>query len=697
MNNSNRSAWLIVISGLLVACLCFATAGAGLTYFALQAAAQSGVTSRPSNLPSTGRITAAPAIAPTVARTPVASNSPIIDDYQALVTAVLPREDLADIAVRFKGVPADEAQFSCPTLAAGYDIGDTRTFTLSNQDDNTQFVVTAQLEYETPHAYMWVQTEPERVRLNATKLKQAADQFEQKIYPTNRAFFGSEESPGVDCDEHVHVLHVTGVGRTVGGYFSSVDSYPNEVRSDSNEGQMFIMHAERGYNGSDPGSESYMSTLAHEFQHMISFNQTHAPSLWLEEGAAQLAERLNGYADTVTSVYDFAAVPETQLNTWGEGTAGGNSAHYGGGYLFWSYLFDRFGEDTTKALARNPERSPQAYMKVLADKGVTNPDTGKPFTFEELFSDFVVANAVGRQQVEKGSNRYNYASIDVPPMTTRNSLNNGDYPFNIREAVPQFGTHYYELKGNKPVSVTFAGSTVVPLLPMQGADGAFWWSNRADQSNPRLTREVDLTNVKEATLNFRTWFRMEEDYDYAYVSVSEDGGVTWKTLETPDCTTDNPQNANLGCGYNGPSGGDDTPQWIDQTVDLTPYAGKKFLLRFETITDAGVNREGFAIDNISIPEIDFTDDGSSDDGWKTEGWSRVENTLPQSWTVQAILTNNDGSISVVRMPLNNNTGALPIDLGGKVRSALLAVSPTTQVTTVPGAYDLQIKQNLLTI
>ncbi len=276
-------------------------------------------------------------------------------------------------------------------------------------------------------------------------------------------------------------------------------------------------------------------------------------------------------------------------------------------------------------------------------------------------------------------------------MSTRNNLGSADYPFDIREAVPQFGTHYYEMKGNKPVSVTFAGSTIVPLLPMQDADGTFWWSNRADQSNSRLTREVDLTNVNEATLNFRTWFRMEEDYDYAYVSVSEDGGATWKTLETPACTTDNPQNANLGCGYNGASGDGDSPQWIDQTVDLTSMAGKKFLLRFETITDAGVNREGFAIDNITIPEIDFTDNGSSDTGWNSEGWSRVQNVLPQSWVVQAILTGRDGNITVKRMPLTNNTGVLPIDLGGNVRSAVLAVSPTTLVTTVPGAYDLQIR------
>ncbi len=181
MNNSNRSAWLIVITGLIVACLCFATAGAGLTYMALQAAAQSGVASRPGSLPTGGRTTSAPVAAPTVARTPVAGNAPINSTYQTLATAVLPREDLADIAVRYKGVPASEAQISCPALAKGYEVGDTRTFTLSNQDDNTQFTVTAELQYETPHAYMWVQIEPERVRLNLNRLRQAANDFENKI------------------------------------------------------------------------------------------------------------------------------------------------------------------------------------------------------------------------------------------------------------------------------------------------------------------------------------------------------------------------------------------------------------------------------------------------------------------------------------------------------------------------------------
>jgi hypothetical protein len=717
MKNKNRNAWIAIIAGLLVICLCFGVVGTGLTWMAFQAVANRELSNFPPDIdspPPTSSVaekdaktsgTSEPTQEPTpvtVSRPPLSApaNTEGGDTLSRITTATLPREDLAELAIRFKGVSPREAEISCPTLSPGYEIGATRTFTLSNQDEHKLFQIQARLDYKTEHSYMWVQVAPRAVRLDGSKLRRAADTFERQIYPQTREFFGSEASPGVDCDPHVYILHAVDVGRSVGGYFSSPDGYSRAVRDDSNEAQMFVMHAARGYNGSDPGSKTYMSTLAHEFQHMISFNQTHAPDLWLEEGAAQLAERLNGYADTVSSVYEFAAVPETQLNTWDEGSAGGNSAHYGGGYLFWSYLYDRFGEEIVKKLARSPERSVQAFMRILAESGVVNPDTNQPITFEALFADFAVANYMNREKIEPADNdnRYNYATINVPPMAPQGNLDSRSYPFNAREAVPQFGTHYYELSGNKPVTLDFTGSTVVPLLPTNDPAGAFWWSNRADVSNSRLTREIDLTGVTSATLKYRAWYRLERDYDYAYASASEDGGVTWKVLNPSSCTTENPQGANLGCGYTGRSGTSsgtgDAPMWINEQLSLNDYAGGKILLRFEMVTDAAVSREGLAIDSIEIPEIGFKDDAGTDNAWQAEGWVRIEgNQLPQRWQVQLIVTGNDGKRSLQRMPLQENVGTLTLDFGaqGSVRSAVLAVSPTTQVTTEPGAYELNVR------
>lgn len=695
--NKNRNAWLAVIAGLVLICACFGMVGAGLTWLIFRAvtseAARASLSddgaSLEANQGGLGALATKTTSPPIVRATLPAPTGQVTDQIAYIANTILPREDLAELAIRFKGVSPQEAEISCPALAPEYEIGATRSFTLTNSDTDEQFQIQARLEHKTDHVYMWVQSAPTRVRLNAARLRRAAEIFDREIYPRTRDFFGEEASPGVDCDPRVHIVHAVNLGRSVGGYFSSPDGYSRAVRSDSNEAQMFVMHAARGYNGSDPGSVAYLSTLAHEFQHMISFNQTHASELWLEEGAAQFAERLNGFADLVTTVYDFAAAPETQLNAWDESSAGGNGAHYGAAYLFWSYIYDRFGEAITRQFARSPERDTQALLNVLAANGVVNPDTNAPFTFEALFADFVIANYMDREPIEPGTNRYNYTSIRVPPMTARANLSARSYPYTAREGIPQMGTHYYELSGNRPVTAHFTGSTVVNLLPTDDADGAFWWSNRADVSNPRLTREVDLTQVTSATLIYRAWYRLEKNYDYAYVTVSEDGGATWQVLEPPSCTTDNPQNANLGCGYNGPSSGD-PPRWIEERVSLNDYVGKKILLRFEMVTDAGVNREGLAIDNIAIPEIGFRDNASADSGWQAEGWVRVTNQLPQRWQVQVIITDRDGKRSLLRMPLTNNAGALTIDFGGRVRSAVLAISPTTHVTTEPGTYELRI-------
>ncbi|HQV71048.1 MAG TPA: immune inhibitor A [Thermoflexales bacterium] len=712
----NRNSWIALIVGLVLACACacLVAGGAGFLFYSrmgnanpstrLTAVPPGRATSTLAPL-RTPIATTAPAGTPSAGKTPIAQATPVSGPVDASTYAAaqnaqeqMPREDLADIATRFRGASPSATTVSCATQAKGYNVGDTRTFKLSNQDSNTQFDITAQLKYKTDNVYMWVETGPKALNINDTKLKQAADSFQQKIYPTTRAFFGSEASPGVDCDAHVHIIHATDIGKTVGGYFSSPDSYPKSVRPDSNEGEMFVIHAAPGYNGSNPGSVDYMSTLAHEFQHMVSHNMDYAPNLWLEEGAAQLSERINGYGSNVGTAFDFASSPDTQLNTWSESSAGENSAHYGGGYLFWSYLYDRFGVDFARKFAQSKERSINALIKIMQESGITNPDTGKAYTFDALFADWVVANYEGKNHLTDNggaANRFNYTGIDVPMMDIFDRVGASSYPAQMAEKVNQYGTNYYELKGNQPVALAFQGSPTVALLPAADNHGKFWWSNRADVSNSRMTHDIDLSGVQKATLKYRAWYRLEKDYDYGYVTVSTDGGATWKTLKTPSCSTEDPNSANLGCGYTGPSGGDkNNPGWVNETVDLSAYAGKKIQLRFETVTDAGVNREGLAIDDIEIPEIGFKDDGSAQNGWKTEGWLNADNTLPQTWAVQLIVQTNGGKSYAQMVAVTNGAGSAQIAFGkgaDDVKVAVLAVSPTTLITTEPGSYSLTLR------
>ncbi len=70
------------------------------------------------------------------------------------------------------------------------------------------------------------------------------DTFENKIYPTDREFFGSEWTPGVDNDPHVYVVYTRGTGASNAGYFSTPDEYNPLVHKYSNGHEMFVFNAD---------------------------------------------------------------------------------------------------------------------------------------------------------------------------------------------------------------------------------------------------------------------------------------------------------------------------------------------------------------------------------------------------------------------------------------------------------------------
>ncbi|MCQ3976886.1 MAG: hypothetical protein DPW09_25950, partial [Anaerolineae bacterium] len=104
-----------------------------------------------------------------------------------------------------------------------------------------------------------------------------------------------------------------------------------------------------------------------------------------------------------------------------------------------------------------------------------------------------------------------------------------------------------------------------------------WYSLRGDDSNTRLTRAFDLRPVTSATLNYSTWYDIETDWDYGYVEISTDGGETWTILTTPHSATTNPSGNAYGPGYTGVSG--DGPAWIEESLDISAYAGQEVLFR----------------------------------------------------------------------------------------------------------------------
>jgi hypothetical protein len=496
-----------------------------------------------------------------------------------------------------------------------YDVGDRQTFWVHDVEAISFFTSTASLQYETPHAYWWVE---EGYEIPADDLEWSAQRFENQTYPTNRRYFGSEWNPGIDGDPHVYIF--LGDVPGVGGYFSSPDEYPASVRPNSNEHEMFNINLDNAM----PGNDYFDGILAHEFQH-DPLGRDRNEDAWVNEGLSELAAHVNGY-DVGGSDYLFSTSPDTQLTAWSELEDSG--PHYGASYVFLAYFLEQYGEDAVRRLVAEPDNGIDGINAVLAQ---VDPDQRR---FDDLFGDWVVANYLDKPRLAAG--HYGYADLQIEQ--PQHAAYHTTYPVRQRASVHQYAADYIVLEAQGDLTAEFTGSLTIPLVGNDTHSGEYqWWSNRGDDGDATLTRAFDLSGLESATLQTWMWYDLEEDWDYAYVEVSTDGGNTWTLLANETTTTTNPSGNSYGPALTGVSGGGDHPRWSLERFDLSPFAGGPIFIRFEVITDEALNLAGLCLDDVSIPELGYQDDvEAGTGGWEAEGWLRVTSQIPQQFVVQVI-------------------------------------------------------------
>ncbi|MCI0713694.1 MAG: immune inhibitor A [Chloroflexi bacterium] len=595
------------------------------------------------------------------------------DDSAALAEALVPPRDRLSLAQRLLGVMQIPPIPTEPQRI--YEIGDTETFFVQNTDEGA-FSITAELVYVNDVVYMWVQG---GYNLDLNSLKESADEFATEIYPAIREVFGSEASPGIDGDERLHVLHSADLGADTAGYFYSESQYPQVAVSTSNEREMFFLSVDSL--GIYAGSDYYNSVLAHEFQHMIHWAVDANEESWLNEGLSELAAYIAGFG-----VSGFAGqylqAPHTQLTYW---PTNGRGIIYGGSFLFTMYLLDRFGIDAIREIVANPANGMDGIELALEALDAVDPVTGKTITAEVAFMDFSVANYLDDPSLGQGQYSYEQLSISEIPSLTQSYDFSTDVTLSDTK-LAQWSTQYYTVEGLTPgqqYTMNFNGNTTVGLLPADPFSGEYaYWSNRVDDSDTRLTRAFDLSNVESATLSFMTWYDIEENWDYAYVMVSTDDGLTWTPLQTPRTTTENPHNTSYGHGYTGQSSG-----WIQETLDLSSYAGQGIMLRWEYITDDATIENGFLLDDVSIPEINFFDDFEQiDPAWNVEGWVRIQNMVNQTFGLQVIFP--DDRVERLLVPNGGVSGEWTIV--PPTDELIIVFSAFAPVTTEPATIEFSL-------
>jgi hypothetical protein len=208
-------------------------------------------------------------------------------------------------------VPGPEGPVSQP------EVGDKRVFKVLNAKNKFD-KVTARLRHISTHSLVYVDEDSPAGGFGDQDLASLALEFEDPIYPTVTAVFGSES----DLDQNgrviilltpaVNRLTEPGSGGYVGGFFYGLDLLAG--RDGSNEAEVFyaLVPDPSGDHGTVISRSTALAAipavLAHEFEHMVHFNQRMllggaetTEALWLSEALAQMAEDLIGEVFALSS------------------------------------------------------------------------------------------------------------------------------------------------------------------------------------------------------------------------------------------------------------------------------------------------------------------------------------------------------------------------------------------------------------
>lgn len=584
--------------------------------------------------------TPAQTLSPTQA---LATSIPIIADEAAVELASQQglERDLAQLAVDWR-LLSEKPQPLRLEMPPPYE---RRSFWVTDLTSNQQRNISATLQLSTTHLLIYVADD---LPVDQQALINAAQQFEQVGWPLLAKWYPPQAWPKVP----VTVLNAAVNG--AGGYYASDNELPQAINPYSNEREMLVINAA----AMPPSDFGYVATLIHEMQHLLHRNVLSHPATWLNEGASMLSEERSGYGNASLAL-DFLASPDTQLNAWAS-SPGTALKHYGAAQLFLGYLdqqLDGLPLGTLAAADAGDNLTSITSLMATRYPDLTN--------FDQLFAAWSVANLLNDPNLADG--RYAY---DLPRAVLPEPAQSSEQNLSIQ----QFGSDYLAFDSvSSERTVEWEGNNTVPIFAADVTSSATWWSGRGDARVSTLTTAIQVPSAG-SSLSYQRWFDLEQDYDYAYLSLSQDNGQTWQAIATQASTGANPVGLNIGAGWTGQQ-----TTWQAESVDLTPWAGQQIQLRFWVINDEAYNAAGLALSDLTIDNVAAQ--------WIGAGFVPVRNQLAQRWVLTAVLYDQTGVAEVVAIPTDNGKARWQIPAN---RRAVLVVNATTQGSTEAANYSYNV-------
>ncbi len=237
-----------------------------------------------------------------------------------------------------------------------------------------------------------------------------AGEFENVIYPKEVEIFGSEPDPGIDGDSRITVL-LEEVVQGNGGYFETSNLQSPQDIDDSNGREMFAINVESALTNVDLAKVF----LAHEFQHLISFNQKDtlknvAEDVWLNELRSEQAISLVGYDKPFSSsnlkrrIDFFIENPSDSLTEWPN-----EIADYAIVNAFGRYVVEQYGNSIFTETIKSSFTGISSLNEYLARRGYGE-------RFEDIFGYWMAAMYLNDQSRDS---RFGFFDLNLKYLRVR--------------------------------------------------------------------------------------------------------------------------------------------------------------------------------------------------------------------------------------------------------------------------------------
>jgi murein tripeptide amidase MpaA len=184
-----------------------------------------------------------------------------------------------------------------------------------------------------------------------------------------------------------------------------------------------------------------------------------------------------------------------------------------------------------------------------------------------------------------------------------------------------------------------------PFDPHTGEQ--YVYSQIADVSYKRLTREIEVPASGDQTLNFWTSYDTEAAWDHLFVEARTAGGNDWTTLPATDQNGDpittndtgdscpegwhelhpwleryqgadcSGSNASTGGEWNAVSG--NSGGWEEWEIDLSQWSGETVEISIAYASDWAIQNLGVFVDDVTLPDGTTTSFETGLDGWEVTG------------------------------------------------------------------------------